>query len=180
MTHVVNTYPDAEVTPPARKTLELMDKGFSKIKKTGSAGSGDDGGELSNPKNPRYAGFTDKLKPNDKIFILMYIDKNQLSKSEATSKINAFNGTYYKDLKPKLRVYTFLYKQTHLLPYISSFKKLEDAKKYMEQFNKDAVAKEVLKGDEPKIFYISHSNFKIAYGKKRMQDYVLYSEHILK
>lgn len=178
LTHVVNTYPDAEVTPPAKKTLELMDKGFTKTNKSGPGSGADDGGEFSDPKHPRYVGFTDKLRPNDKIFVLMYFDKSLMSKSEATNKIKAFNQAYFKDLK--LKPYTFIYKQQHLLPYISSFRKLEDAKKYMDQFLNDPASEKFKQDGKLEIFYISHTNFKVAYGKKRMEDYILYKTHILK
>ena len=30
-----------------------------------------------------------------------------------------------------------------------------------------------------RVFYISHTNFKVAYGQKRMEDYLLYYDNVL-
>ena len=131
-----NKFPNAEVTPIAKKTLAFMDKessgkGGPMSKRTPkndlsatSSGETPDG-DLANPSNPIYRGFSQKVKPSDKIFVLMYVDKNKISKVEANSKVSDFNKKLYA--AQKLKVFTFLYKNTHLLPYISNFKKVEDA-----------------------------------------------------
>lgn len=185
LTHVVNTFPDAEVTPIARKTLGYLNTGLPPAgakagpddKKPG-ADADETKGDLNDPTNPIYKGFADKPKPNDKIFVLMYVDKNSISKSDATSKVSNFNKQFYSD--QKLKVFTFLYKQSHLLPYISNFKTVESAQKYISDFEAAPSSKEVILSGEDKIFYISHSNFKVAYGQKRMTDYISYYEHIIK
>ncbi len=185
LTNVVSQYPESEVTPIARKTLGYISQGLPPAKaKAGpgsenpDAGSTDPGaGNLKDPANPLYNGFADKPAPNDKIFVLMYVDKTSISKSDATTKVSDFNKELYKD--QNLKVFTFLYKDSHLLPYISNFKDIESAKKYINDFQASAFAKEIILGPEDKIFYISHTNFKVAYGQKRMTDYIAYYENIL-
>lgn len=179
LTHLVNTYPDSEVAPPAQQTLALMDKGFTPTKSQEPKGEEEAGGAgKDDPNLPQYEGFSTEVKPNDKIFVLMYIDKNAIPKAEANTKISNFNQQYAKE--KKLKVFIFLYKQTHLVPYINRFDSIEDAQKYVNQFKSDPVAEEVLRGEDAAIFYITHSNFKVAYGKKRMTDYIDFYRYILK
>jgi len=127
--------------------------------------------------NPKYAGFNAEKKSNDKVFVLMYIDKNKISKSEATTQVSNFNSNNYKE--KNLKVFTFLYKQTHLLPYISHFSTIEEAKSYIAGFQGSGEGSAILKSGEEKIFYITHSNFKIAYGQKRMTDYIEFYSQVL-
>ena len=185
LTYVVNQYPKAEVTPMAQKTLSYLG---------GPSGAGPGAnpslanqqdlrptGEPEKPavdaSDPRFQGFNDKVSPSDKIFVLMYIDKNRISKRDATSKVSDFNNTNYGG--KNLKVFTFLYKQTHLLPYISHFKTLEEAKNYIEDFRASPQAQAILTSSDEKIFFITHTNFKVAYGQKRMTDYISFYEDVL-
>lgn len=187
LTEVVDNFPDAEVTPIARKTLGYLNQGLpSAPAKSGPAGSTADKpagaadpslGNLKDPANEIYKGFAEKPGPNDKIFVLMYVDKSGISKSDATTKVSDFNKTNYKD--QNLKVFTFLYKDSHLLPYISNFKTVETAAKYIRDFQASPAATDILQGPDDKIFYISHTNFKVAYGQKRMTDYLAYYENII-
>ena len=175
LTHVVSTYPNHEVTPKAQKTLEYLRNGIPEAKPVASPGK--ENSEEVDLNDPRFKGFTEQPKANDKIFVIMYIDKTKISKNDANAKISDFNKTYTK--KSKLKVFTFMYQQTHLLPYISHFTSVEEAKTYMEEFIQSSTAKEVLLSEQEKIFYISHTNFKVAYGQKRMTDYIAYFEGVL-
>lgn len=180
LSYVISQYPQSEVTPIAQKTLNYLKNGLPKEKGKSTPGEetkGEEAGEKSDPNNPLYKGFTNQIKPTDKIFVLMFIDKNRISKSEANAKVADFNKKSYESLK--LKVFTFLYQQTHLLPYISNFKTVEEAQKYIQDFMADDASKAIITSNDEKIFYISHTNFKIAYGQKRMQDYIQYYEYIL-
>ncbi|MEM6260892.1 MAG: tetratricopeptide repeat protein [Bacteroidota bacterium] len=183
LTNVVSTYPEADVTPLARKTLEYLNNGL-----TGEEGAPSETGfpsvdestgdpSLSDPNNPKYQGFTADIKSNDKIFVLMFLDKNTISKNDASRAVSNFNKDNFSE--SNLKVFTFLYQGTHLLPYISHFKAEEDAQKYVQAF-KTSDAATVMLGEDGKIFYISHTNFKLAYGKKRMTDYIDYFQYIMK
>ncbi|MEO1450268.1 MAG: hypothetical protein AAFV07_12120, partial [Bacteroidota bacterium] len=172
LTYVVSNYPAHEVTPIAQQTLNYMTKGLPK-KAAPTGGSGD----AVSKSDPRFKGFKEEPGTNDKVFVLLYIDKTLITRNEATTKIANFNKSYYKE--KKLKAFVFMYKQTHLLPYISHFKTIEEAQKYIDGFMNDDVSKEIMKTGEEKIFYITNTNFKIAYGQKRMTDYLAYYEGIL-
>lgn len=181
LTYVVNAYPEADVTPVAKRTLDYMNTGKTKGTRPSSTSTskGSEGGDpsLTDPNNPRYQGFAQEPKANDKIFVLMYIDQKNVKKGDATSKVSNFNKANFAKLN--LKTFTFLYKSQYLLPYISHFKNEEEAVAYVNGFLADPVSKELLPAETDRVFYISHSNFKVAYGRKRMEDYMLYFENIL-
>ncbi|MFK7921953.1 MAG: tetratricopeptide repeat protein [Bacteroidia bacterium] len=194
LTRVVKTYPEAEVAPKAQKTLDLLNKlnpptatstGMGTPAMPNAATPSSETGESeqvstrpsNDPNNPKFAGFSTEKSGNDKVFVLMYIDKTKITKNEATTQVSNFNSANYKE--KNLKVFTFLYKQTHLLPYISHFPSIEDAKAYITAFNGSSEGKAILKSEEEKIFYITHSNFKIAYGQKRMTDYIEFYSQVL-
>ena len=107
----------------------------------------------------------------------MYVRKEKISKADATKLINEFNKKAYA--QSRFKVFAFLYKQTHLLPYISTFKSVEDASGYVDAFKADPSSGAIISSTDEKVFYISHSNFKVAYGQKRMADYINYYEYII-
>jgi len=181
LTYVVNAFPEADVTPIAKTTLDYMNTGKTKGTRptsTPTSQTKEEGdGSLSDPNNPRYQGFALEPKPNDKIFVLMYIDQKNVKKGDATSNVSDFNKKNFPKLN--LKTFTFLYKSQFLLPYISHFKTQEEAVAYVNGFLADPMAKNLLPAETDRIFYISHSNFKVAYGRKRMEDYMLFFEHII-
>ncbi|MCI4670823.1 MAG: tetratricopeptide repeat protein [Bacteroidia bacterium] len=180
LTRFVGEYPEHGLTPMAKKTLGYMQTGIPED--TGVSSLTDESGNktgealLKDPKNPDYAGFSDKLKTKEKIFVIFYVDKTKTKKEALKSKISNFNNSKFSG--NGLKVYVFLYKQTHWLPYIASFKNLEAAKDYLDEFREDPIHGELIKEGD-KIMYMSHTNFKVAYGQKRMANYLNYYEHIL-
>ncbi len=182
LTYVVNAFPEADVTPVAKITLDYMQTGKAKgsrpTSSTNKAQSKEKGdGSLTDPNNERYEGFAVEPKTNDKIFVLMYIDQKNVSKGDATSKVSNFNKDKFSKLN--LKTFTFLYKSQYLLPYISHFTTEEEAAAYVKSFLANPISKELLPSETDRVFYISHSNFKVAYGRKRMEDYMLYFENII-
>ncbi|MEL6674064.1 MAG: tetratricopeptide repeat protein [Bacteroidota bacterium] len=179
LSYVVKVYPEHEVTPVAKKTLEYLRNGIPDKTQPAAAATPKPTAspELVDAQNAMYKGFTDQVKPTDKIFVLVYIDKNQISKTEANNIFNNFNKATFAN--KKLKTFTFLYKQTHILPYISNFKTVDEAKAYIQAFRTSAEASKIFKSNDEKMFYISHTNFKVAYGQKRMTDYIKYFENIL-
>jgi hypothetical protein len=208
LSRVIKSWPDSDVTPLAQKILnelknvksesgdesgggisgvpgmpnkagkgEMPDQ-FPDSEDPGSEKpAGEKGASLSNPNNPRYEGFSIMPKPNDRVFVLMYFDKNNISKNDATVKLSNFNNENFGE--QQLKVFTFMYEDTHLLPYISKFDDYTQAKKYIDALTASPVSQEMLQGESEKAFYISHSNFKIAYGQKRIPDYLAYYENII-
>lgn len=181
LTFVVSAYPEADVTPIAQKTLDYMNTGKTKGTRPSASSTTkkeeNKDGSLSDPNNPRYEGFAREPKANDKIFVLMYIDQKNVSKGDATAKVSDFNKKNFAKLN--LKTFTFLYKSQYLLPYISHFTSEEEAVAYVNGFLADPISKTLLPAETDRIFYISHSNFKVAYGRKRMEDYMLFFEYIL-
>lgn len=185
LSQVISTYPEAAVTPVARKTLDFLEKGVPTVTVTAAPTTPDpatptpkaNDGNLADPANPKYQGFSKDLTPGDKVFVLMFVNKESVDKNVVNTKLAEFNNRLYKDAN--LRVFTFMYQQSHLLPYISQFKSIEDAAKYIVDLQKEPFYKEILKSEADEIFYITHSNFKVAYGQKRMEDYIPFYKNVL-
>jgi tetratricopeptide (TPR) repeat protein len=180
LTHVVNTYPESEVTPRARETLGYLGEDPNAPPAPVEESTGQPAEEVkpANAEDPRFAGFTADVKPNDKIFVLMLVDKELISKADITARISDFNQKLYNDAK--LKVFTFLYKQDYLLPYISNFESISDAAKYVKNcLAEPAVAQGLLDQPGVEVFYITHTNFKVAYGQKRMEDYIAFYQEVL-
>lgn len=189
LTMVVTVFPESDVTPPARLTLQYMQQKtgaggpppLPKSGKTTGKNTNEPGSpELSDPNNPRYRDFGNPPKSGEKIFVLMYVDQEEAKARGMTkNEINAKIGDFNKKGFPKLKPFTFQYKGTTLLPYVSHFTSVGDALAYINAFTKSQVGMEVLAGANDKIFYISHGNFKVGYGRKRLEDYILYYENIV-
>lgn len=173
LTYVVSTYPEHEVTPIAKRTLGFMN---DPVPGTNQPQVATQQPTNEVPADTRYQGFTDQVRPNDKIFVLLFVPKDVISKNDATARISDFNKQSYS--AARLKVFTFLYKQSHLLPYISQFGTVAEAQKYIRDFQNDPLSQELLAG-ESQIFYITHTNFKVAYGQKRMEDYLDYYTNVL-
>lgn len=179
--YVVNQYPQETVTPRAQKTLNFLRAGEA----PGTASTNpeeptpvaEEPAETVDASDERFRGFTQEVRSSDKIFILMYIDKEAITKAEATTLLSDFNQASFQSLR--LKVFTFLYQQTHLLPYVSSFKSVEEAQTYIQTLMTGEAGDKLVTATEGKVFYISHPNFKVAYGQKRMEDYLLYYETVL-
>ncbi|GAB4410051.1 MAG: hypothetical protein OHK0039_14180 [Bacteroidia bacterium] len=174
LTYVVRTYPQHEVAPVAQRTLDFMQQG-----PTGNQPQipGDKpAGDKPTADDARYKGFADKLQPSDKVFVLIFVPKDRISKNDATTRVSNFNQKFFA--QAKLKVFTFMYKTEHLLPYISQFGTIDEAKQYIRAFEQDEASQGMIGGDA-RIFYISHTNFKVAYGQKRMEDYILYYDNVL-
>jgi hypothetical protein len=179
LTHVVRTYPESEVTPLAEETLGYLGEDPNAEPEPVEESTGQPApATKANAEDPRFAGFTAEVKPNDKIFVLMLVSKDLISKADITARISDFNQKLYSDAK--LKVFTFLYKQDFLLPYISNFGSISEAAKYVRDYQADPAAGQGLL-DQPgvEIFYITHTNFKVAYGQKRMEDYLAFYQEVL-
>lgn len=181
LTYVVTQYPQESVTPKAQKTLAFLRQ--DNAESTANSTPEEPVSSEEEPAGPveatdeRFRGFTQEVRSSDKIFILMYINKEAITKAEATTLLSDFNQASFQNLR--LKVFTFLYQQTHLLPYVSSFKSVEEARTYIQTLMAGEAGAKLVRGTGGKVFYISHPNFKVAYGQKRMEDYMLYYDSIL-
>lgn len=175
LTRIIETYPDHDVTPMAKETLNFLDNG---IPESGGEPSAEAPAEddLGNPNHPSYKGLSQDVRPSEKIFVLLYVNKENGDKEKLKSKLSNLNRAKFKD--KNLRVFVFDYQRTHWMPYIANFGSIEEAQSYIAAFNSDAELLRLL-GDGDEIFYITHSNFKVAYGQKRIPDYLNFFSYIL-
>lgn len=166
-----NNFPDADVVPEVVRTLQLMDGG-----KTSDAPSQPSDKPAISEEDPRFAGFTEELKPNEKLFVVMLVKKEKLTNSDLQIKVNDLNSKYF--LESRLNVSIFLYKDYHL-PYVSQFDSYKDALSYIRSVIQEPALADLLTNPEEKVMIISPANFRVAYGKKRMEDYTAYYENVL-
>jgi TolA-binding protein len=179
LTLVVQKYPESDVKEPAQRILGFLTNGLpaSPDAPAAAPASKPAGAAAFDPTEPRFQGFSQQPRPGDKVFVLLLVDKDRLSKETATSVLSDFNQKRYASLG--LKVFTFQYKEDYLLPYISSFSSVEEARQYVSALQGDAAAKTLMPAPEDRAFYITHSNFRIAYGQKRMEDYLEYYDNAI-
>ncbi|MDP5170262.1 MAG: tetratricopeptide repeat protein [Bacteroidia bacterium] len=180
LTYTVTTFPEAGVSPRAQKTLDYLKNGpkatNAPAPERPAATSQASEGAISS-EDERFRSFTDEVRSTDKVFILMYIDQNAVTKADATTLLSDFNQASFP--AKRLKVFTFLYQQTHLLPYVSSFASVEEGKNYIQTIMNTEAGNRLITTTGGRVFYISHTNFKVAYGQKRMEDYLLYYDNVL-
>lgn len=176
-TRVRTDYPDADVTPVVIRTLNKMD-GVSEStgKPTASNGNDDNNAEIDT-NDPRYRGFTMQRKPHEKFYVVMLIKKEKLKSNELQVKLNDFNKKYYQE--KRLNVSIFLYKNVYHMPYVSQFDREQDALDFIKTAAKEPEINDLFNSQDEKMVFISPSNFRTAYGKKRFEDYFLYYENVV-
>ncbi|MEL6135514.1 MAG: hypothetical protein AAFR59_19310, partial [Bacteroidota bacterium] len=176
LTRLVENNPEHPVTPRAKATLGYLQNGVPEAVTPVSNTTGGGSDNLSDPNNPIYKGFSESIRAKEKIFVILYVDKKNITKEEARNKIADFNKKNFG--AKKLKSFVFLYQQTHWLPYIANFGTVADAQKYIRAFQANPISQQIMK-DNDQIMYMSHSNFKVAYGERRMEDYLKYFGNIL-
>lgn len=173
-TFIKTNYPESDVIPEVTRTLMLMggslpnDMGGAPKDQPGGSGGGEEA---------RYAGFTTELKANEKIYVVMLLNKEKIKTSDLQVKLNDFHSKYFQ--ANRLNVSVFLYKNEFHMPYISQFDDYGSAMSYIRAADKEPDIADLFTMPEEKIMVISPANFRTAYGKKRMEDYVLYYENVL-
>ncbi len=174
LTMVVNEYPDSPVTPWAEQTLRYLTEGMPKPTTPEVAETKD---ESSIPlDDPRFKGFEPGLKTGKKAYVLIYIPKEAVKKDQLQTGITTFNQKFHAD--KKLRVNIFLYQASHFLPYIANFESEAAAQKYVQGLNNFPLVADRVRG-RGEMMYISHDNFKVAYGQRRMEDYLLFYHEVM-
>lgn len=168
-------YPEADVTPEVIRTLAFLNGEDPNEVKGGTPLP--DSNDFFSQDNLAYKGFTQKRKPNEKLFIIMLVGKDKIKSNELQQKMNDFNKKYYQE--KRLNVSVFLYKNQFHLPYISQFQNENDALDYITNAVKEPEIGELLKGENEKMVFITPGNFRVAYGKKRFEDYFLFYENVV-
>lgn len=184
LTKVITKYPKAEITPKAKKILEGMapakpaqNLATPQPAAATAGATKTDSGDPKDPANPAYNGFKQSITAGDKLIVLFFIDVKNIGKNEIQTKLADFNSANFKG--KDLKTYVFSYGSTHWVPYVSTFNTEEEAKAYMNAIQESSVARELMRTSADRVVYMTQENFKLAYGKKRMQDYLLLFDNII-
>ena len=170
-------YPDSDVIPEVNRTLAILSgvpEGGPSVGPKGSENV-DDGGAI--PKDPKYAGFAVDRKSHEKIYVVMLISREKLKTNELQQKLNDFNGKYFGE--KNLNVSVFLYQNKYHMPYISQFETEKEALTYLNAASNEQSLTEYMTGGVERGVFISPGNFRLAYSKKRMEDYFQFYENVL-
>jgi tetratricopeptide (TPR) repeat protein len=165
------TYPDSDVIPEVNRTLALLSGA-----QPGDTPKGDDKEQPGN-NNPKFAGFEAERKSHEKVYVVLFVQKEKLQSNQLQQKVNEFNGKYFAE--KRLNVSVFLYQNQFHMPYISQFDTEKEAVSYISALTKDMDLSLLFTEETEKAAFISPANFRTAYGKKRMEDYFLYYDEIL-
>lgn len=174
-TYIKNNFPDAEVTPVVKRTLELMDQNNRNDKPQGDNGKPGDNkpGDESN-----YEGFTPELKPGDQYHVAILLDKAAVSSPQLQIILNNYNSTTYGSAGLTTMIYFYQTQQKHLA-YVSKFDNTDAALQYLESIKNLPELKEIMKKPDDRIVFISPENFVTAYSKKRFNDYISWFDNVL-
>lgn len=174
LTLVVEEYQESPVVPWAQQTLSYLNDGLPPEPEPVVSEAT---GEPSIPADdPRFEGLEAEVKDGEKIYVLIYIPKDAVRKDDLQAAISDFNAKFHGD--KRLRVNVFLYQSTHFLPYIGNFNAEAEAAKYVQGLLNFPAVADLIRG-RGEAMYISHSNFKVAYGQRRMEDYLLFYHKIM-
>jgi tetratricopeptide (TPR) repeat protein len=168
------TYPDSDVIPEVNRTLALL----SGEQASDTPKGNDNKGLPGDNNNPKFAGFEADRKPHEKVYVVLFVEKEKLQSNQLQQKVNEFNGKYYAE--KRLNVSVFLYQNQYHMPYISQFDTEKEAVSYISALQKDMDLSVLFTEEGEKAAFISPANFRTAYGKKRMEDYFLYYEEVLR
>ncbi|MFM2375787.1 MAG: hypothetical protein RLZZ165_884 [Bacteroidota bacterium] len=169
-----SNFPESDIIPEVNRTLALLkgDKTEDGIpdKKTHEE-------EESGMNDPRFNGFEAERKPNEKVFALFLVKKDKIQTNMLQQKISEFNSNYFGE--KKLNVSIFLYQNQYHLPYVSQFDSEKEAIAYITSVRKDMELSTLFTDESERSAFISPANFRTAYGKKRLEDYLEYYENVI-
>lgn len=160
-------HPDHEVTPIINRTLAKL--GVAGQSNANVSRTPEDGPKTDPKNNPKFAGFKGEIKPNEKLFVIMLVDKDAITSNELKTKISDFNTAKFSS--NKLTASIFFYKDQKHLGYISQFSSVKEALLYIDMVSKDEKLKEYIGGADDMIVFVTPTNFKVAYQQKRFEDY---------
>ena len=180
--YIYKNHKDSEVYPIVRRALRMLkDKDSPEVAEDTGKKEDEKVEEVAKvdpaEEDPRYKGFNNEPKPNEKFFVVLLIDKEAISSSQLKVKITNFNRNNFSS--EKLAASIFFYKRVQHLAYISQFTTAELAVNYLNGLVDDPEVKGLFKKENDKAIFITPTNFKTAYGKKRFEDYVVYYENVI-
>ena len=174
-----DNFPEADITPTVIQTLAKMGvntKVAANPKEEETVEGNPNDGKLER-NDARFMGFSENPKPNENFYVLYFVNKETISTNELKIKIQDFNKQYFKD--KNLTTSIFFYKKVQHIGYISQFKKVQDALSYIKSAESDTNIEDVLQNEGERIVFITPTNFKTAYGKRRFADYFLFYDNFI-
>ncbi len=163
---LIAKYPKKETAKIAKKILAELNKKPAK-QKTNNA----------NPKTRKkqepeekenFAGFNIEKKQNERIVVVLLINKDKIKVHELKSMISDFNRNYFSN--ERLSLNAFFYKNKHLV-YITQFPDFKSADAYLQVLLETPQIVSLLDNPETDAVFISPSNFRVAFSQKRFEDY---------
>ena len=169
---LVKNYPDDPASANAKKTLALMegkDPNANNMNNN-NANNNNSFDPQNNPNDEKTIAFNKDVKPKEQIYVIFFIEQKKVNLNELKVEISNFNKANFSEAN--LNSLVFSYQGTHHLGQVQTFQTLKDADKYIKLIQSEEKFK-VWLGDNPNqsICFMTMSNFRLAYGQKKMQDY---------
>lgn len=185
--YLKKNFPDTEQSAIATRTLALLEQennGSSQNNGTptnnnngGTPNGGNNNGEVVSSSDPRFEGFEPDKKSNEKVYVTMLVKKEGIQNQQLQMLLNDFNKQYFSS--ENLTVSIFFYQRTHHLAYVSQFEDYQQAFNYMSMAMKDEKIAGAMADPSDRIVFITPQNFRVAYGKKRFEDYLVYFDNVV-
>jgi tetratricopeptide (TPR) repeat protein len=177
MTHLrvlVQNFPQAAVTPTAKKLLERLEKGQTQlIAEAAPPSASIPNTTVSDPSSPAGTSpFSLQTRPNEPILVILLIPKDKIPSEDLKQHIARTNQQAYAD--GRLNLVVFLYNQTHHLAYIAQFSDYRAADAYLSTLSTQPWFQALGLKPNQDSFAISQSNFRIAFTQKRMEEYATF------
>ncbi len=178
-TVLINSFPKADVTPIAIRTLELLDGkvGTSSQNLTPKDEAQDKTANSNNTDNPKFKDFEKDPKPNERFFVVFMVDKSAITNSDLKIKFSEFNEAFFKT--ERLNVSVFFYQNQQHLAYISQFRTISEATDYIKMAKEDSKFKSLTSTPGFQAVFITPTNFRVAYGTLRFADYYEFYNQVI-
>lgn len=204
LTFVVKNHPESSVKPIAQRTLDALNgkansnsavipgmpliptKPESSENVTEGVGGDVSGNPPAvntrpkvDPNDPRIKDFNKDPRPNSPFYVLLFLDRNGVNDTESNTTLTTFNKDKFKDKK----VFTFNYENTkkekYQILYVTRFNNEFEASEYIYQLSEAQLIESLIINPADRILFITQDNFTTAYGKKRMEDYLFFYDHVI-
>ncbi|MGQ9862890.1 MAG: type IX secretion system periplasmic lipoprotein PorW/SprE [Bacteroidia bacterium] len=124
------------------------------------------------PSEPNLQGFSAHLKSNEVALVVFLVPQENISSDELKQRLRKFHEQYFAGQGLNLSV--FLYERIYHLAYISQFPDYRTADVYTQALERESWVRELVAEPSRAIFFISQSNFRVAFTQRRLEDYAEY------
>jgi len=167
--YLIDNYPEAESTPIAKRTLELLDGS----KSAGSTPPQTPPKISPNKDNLNSSLFTPTISPGDEVIVLFIVENNKLNINELKIKFSNLHGEKYAS--ENLTMTGVLYRQQYV-SIISKFINYRFAWKYIQELKSNSQFNTLPKNPGKDIVFITRKNFNTCIQKNMLEEYISYFE----